>query len=536
MKIRNLYALTASAMMVMVLGACTSEEAVSDGVETSPGGENTSFTISLNNGKNAQTRSAELGATGTQASETREAKLNKVYAVAFLNGKYYGTFEGTQPADPVGSDDEKGTTYAGTTDYRFDFKKIGSYKVYIVTNVNGVLNAVASGSGFDCSSSTLAVKTIADFTAGTSEPADLFASVIDQTPGDDNTADNFIMTSEEQTVNIDATKIKNQGNIEVERAAARFDVAVNTDNTTSTDMNANVGSETSNFLMTKITFKNRYTKTLMARDASSNTDMTTVATRTNTQYDQTAGGAVSGTTSCTATIYGYENYNDLAAVSPDAYTDGVTVFNIQGIYKRGENDKLEVDYDIPFIDENGDVIPIERNHIYKVNLLRKENTPTEFAAMSYTITVVDWATGETLKVTHGDLKDEIAPTVAKVEYGTTPTTVTANSSGNYEIPAAETSVTITTETTSKAAVKLVTDNYKVVLYDKNGVAITGIEITEDTTKRVYDENAKLTQVFTVTFPANTSTTDDVEYQMHLENQFKTSQKVSFKIIHQKATS
>ena len=531
MKIRKLYTLSVSAAMALILGACTSEVSVTDGNEILQGENNTSFSISLKNGQVATTR-AEKGTAGTLAAKTREAQLNKVYAVAFLNGKYYGTFEGKQLTDEelAASPDEKNTTYTGTTDYRFDFKKIGSYKVYIVTNVDGMLSAAASGSGFDCSASTDQVKTIANFTAGTSVPADLFAAVIDQTPGEDNTAANFIMTSEEVTVNIDATKVKNQGDITVTRAAARFDVAVNS------NMNDNVGTENSDFKMTKITLKNRYIKTLMARDASSNKDMTSVATNVNTEYDQTAGGTSAGTTSCTATIYGYENYNDLDATNPDAATDGVTIVNIKGTYKRGENAGLEVDYDIPFIDEDGKVIPVERNHIYKVNLSRKDNTPTAFEKMSYSITVVDWATGETLKVTHGDLKDEIAPTVAKVEYGTTPTTVTANSSGNYEIPAAETSVTITTETTSKAAAKLVTDNYKVVLYDKNGDAITGIEITEDTTKRVYDENAKLTQVFTVTFPANTSTTDDVEYQMHLENQFKTSQKVSFKIIHQKATS
>lgn len=529
MSIKIFYAPIAAIFLTMSFVACTNEVLSSEGDEASFEGNNTSFSISLNNGAVApnKTRGAELGNTATLASETREAKLNHVYAVAFLNGKYYGTFEGTQPADPVEASDEKGTTYTSTTDYRFDFRKIGSYKVYIVTNVNGTLNATASGSGYDCSASTFAVKTIADFTPGTDQPSDLFAAEIDQTPGDDDTADNFIMTSAEQTVNIDATKIKNQGSIDVTRAAARFDVYV------SSTMNANVGSETSDFKMTKITFKNRYTETLMARDASTNKSMTGL-TKTDTSYDQTTGGTTTGTTSCTGTIYGYENYNDLADVSPDPYTDGVTIINIQGTYKRGENDGLEVDYDIPFIDSStGDVIPIERNHLYKVTLMRKDNTPTEFAPMSYSIEVVNWATGETLKLAHGDLKDQLVPTVSEVSYGATPTVVTANGSGDYEIPDDETTVTIKTSTTSQAAAKLVTDNYMVQLYDDTGTAIPGIEIQEVTASQVHQVNGTLTQEFTVTFPANT-TGADILYQMHLENQFDKSNKTDFKIIHKAA--
>lgn len=536
MSIKIFYAPIAAMFLTASLVSCTNEVLNAAGEDAYLEGNNTSFSISLNNGavSPSGTRGAELGnkGTGDVASENREAQLNKVYAVAFLNGKYYGTFEGTQPADgDIGNSDELGTTYTGTTDYRFDFHKIGSYKVYIVTNVNGTLSAVSNGgSGYNCSASTDAVKTIADFTAGTSVPADLFAAVINQTPGDGNTDENFIMTSAEQTVNIDATQIKNQGSIDVSRASARFDVYVNS------SMNANVGSETSDFKMTNITFKNRYTTTLMARDDNTDKDMAiTGLTKTNTSYDQTAGGTSPGTTSCTETIYGYENYNDLDATTPDALTDGVTIINVQGIYKRGENENLEVNYDIPFIDSStGKVIPIERNHLYKVTLGRKDNTPTEFAAMSYSIEVVDWNTGETLKLASGDLKDEEVPEVTEVSYGATPTVVSDTGTApsiEYEIPDDVTSITIKTSTASMAAAKLVTDDYQVQLYDNAGNAITDIEILEVTANRVYHENGTLTQEFTVTFPANTGAADNVEYQMHLENQFDTDFATDFKIIH-----
>ena len=407
--------------------------------------------------------------------------------------------------------------------------------MYIVTNVNGILNMTGT-TEYDFSTSTDAVKTIADFTSGTSVPANFFAAIINQDPvGDldsDGGADNFIMTSEEQTVNIDATKIKYQGEIEVTRAAARIDVVV--DNT----MDDNVGSQTSDFQMTSITFKNRHTNTLVARDGTTAKDMTiTGLTKEDKVYDLTTGvtAPAVGVKACEATIYGYENYCALADVDPDSYTDGVTVINVKGVYKRGENEGLEVDYDIPFVDQaTGKAIEIDRNHLYKVTLKRMDNTPTEFDKMGYSIEVIDWKTGETIKMTQASLKDVTVPTISEVSYGATPTVVTASGTGSdeYGIPHDVTSVTIKTTTTSKAAAKLVTDDYKVVLYDKNGVAIDGIEIQEVTANRIYHEDATLTQEFTVTFPANTSTTEDVEYRMHLENQFNAAYKTDFKIVHQ----
>ena len=76
------------------------------------------------------------------------------------------------------------------------------------------------------------------------------------------------------------------------------------------------------------------------------------------------------------------------------------------MYKHGENQALNVSQQVVFRDiqrdgsgniTSQDVIPIERNHLYKVILTPKyDNGALEFDEIDYAIQVADWQTGETI--------------------------------------------------------------------------------------------------------------------------------------------
>ena len=87
-------------------------------------------------------------------------------------------------------------------------------------------------------------------------------------------------------------------------------------------------------------------------------------------------------------------------------TSNPTVLTIEGVYKHGENQALNVSRQVVFRnvvrDNSGnitsqDIIPIQRNHLYKVILTPKYNNGAlVFGEMDYAIQVNDWQTGETL--------------------------------------------------------------------------------------------------------------------------------------------
>ena len=79
------------------------------------------------------------------------------------------------------------------------------------------------------------------------------------------------------------------------------------------------------------------------------------------------------------------------------------------MYKHGENQALNVSQQVVFRDvvrdgsgniTSQDVIPLQRNHLYKVVLTPKYNLGAlEFEKIDYAIQVVDWQNGETVKFT-----------------------------------------------------------------------------------------------------------------------------------------
>ena len=87
-------------------------------------------------------------------------------------------------------------------------------------------------------------------------------------------------------------------------------------------------------------------------------------------------------------------------------TTNPTILTIEGVYKHGENQALNVSQQVVFRDiqrdgsgniTSQDVIPIERNNLYKVILTPKyDNGALEFDEIDYAIQVADWQTGETI--------------------------------------------------------------------------------------------------------------------------------------------
>ena len=535
MKIRKIYALTAAAMMALVFSACSNDELKA--LIPPSGSSNTAFAVNFNGSSSAaRTRAEKTGAEGTQPSETREALLKNVYAVAFLNGKYYGTFKGTKTFTTEEVEKIQGWTNDPTwapadNEYKFDFRKIGSYKAYFIANVDGTYDDVTTFKGTDGF-----IKDLTDGLNENSVPADLFSIVMAQNPGVGGDADDFMMVSKEQTVNIDATQIKDQGEIEVERLSARIDVIINNAAAYGTDILDVDGDTENDFKVTAIEFKNRYMESVIARDEI-NGKLMTIGGNDLAKKDTTYTMETGGVNKCEATLYGYENYNSFNTETSDPETDGVTIIHLTGVYSRGENAKMDVDYNIPFVGSDKKPIVIERNHLYKLTVKRANNTPDQFVALDYEIKVIDWSTGETLKVVNGSLKDEKAPSLEEVNDGTSAVTNSSTDSDGdpiYEIADDVTTVTIKTKTYSVGQVRLVTDNYRQDLYNEDGILIGGIEIAHDETQRVHsDADGSLTQMFIVTFPANTGTAD-ISYKLWIENPFYASgsaSRIGFTLIH-----
>ena len=95
--------------------------------------------------------------------------------------------------------------------------------------------------------------------------------------------------------------------------------------------------------------------------------------------------------------YSCENYD----------TSNPTILTIEGVYKHGESQSLNVSQQVEFRDvvrdgsgaiTSQEVIPLQRNHLYKVVLSPKYDLGgLVFDKISYSIQVIDWQSGETLK-------------------------------------------------------------------------------------------------------------------------------------------
>ncbi|GAB1252145.1 hypothetical protein Tsumi_12510 [Porphyromonas miyakawae] len=258
----------------------------------------------------------------------REKSVDKLYAVVYRtsSGLHYKTVECIA-----------GST-AGT--YEFDNEKSGDFYFFLVANPDAALTKALN--------------------AGPSTPEDLGKLVATQTPGDDNTATNFLMTSEQVNVKVQSKQSTTLSNpIKLVRVAARFDFY----------------NKIEDLVINKITFGKRYTTTHLFAQVKQMDELTFTE-------DKTYEGTLFQNGALTATVYGYETD-----------TRNETFFTVEATYKgkplKPETVRLE-----NFV--------IKRNHLYNIILHElggavDPNEPgSEFGKLKYEIKVADWEKGDGL--------------------------------------------------------------------------------------------------------------------------------------------
>ena len=255
----------------------------------------------------------------------RERKIVDLYAVVYKtsSGIHYKTIKCTDK---------------GSGQFEFDNEKSGEFYFFLVANPDA----------------DLAAKLI----AGPTTPEDLGMLVATQTPGEDNQATNFLMTSERQNVTVKSKESTNIGTIKLVRVAARFDIYNTID-----------GLE-----IQKVTFGKRRVQSHLFAQVGKMDGIE--ATENAKVYD----GSLFKDKTLAATIYGYET---------DVRNE--TFFTIEATYKgialKPETVRLE-----NFV--------IKRNHLYNIYLqdvggAHEPADPTmKFGQFQYQVKVVDWNDSE----------------------------------------------------------------------------------------------------------------------------------------------
>ena len=379
-KIKNYMAV--AALLLAGFTSCAVEQDSASGQNAS--GKGTKVTIKINNGASATTR-ATAGSTGTLTGADRENQITNLYAVLYKDKNssyaYYKTFACTHDTDS-GHENE----------YTFDVEDEaagGVYYMYLIANpttaLKAVLDADNSGNNID-----------------TEE--DLHSYVVTPVLGpatDITTVEDFVMTSPRTQIDMkgNAETVVDGGGtgIVLTRLAVRIDIDATALNITNAD-----AAKSTTFEITKVTMNTRYTESDLMRGGSNGLSMGTLTTASNVEF--------SGFTAVTDYIETNNKYWKGAIYSCENYdTSNPTILTIEGVYKHGENQALNVSQQVVFRDvvrdgsgniTSQDVIPLQRNHLYKVVLTPKYNLGAlEFEKIDYAIQVVDWQNGETIKFT-----------------------------------------------------------------------------------------------------------------------------------------
>lgn len=346
--------------------------------------------------------------------------------------------------------------------YNFDMGQAGTFDLRLVANPDDALVAKLG--------------TIASATQ-------LDALVASQSPGDNNQATHFLMTSAKTQVTTVAGQSTDAGTIRLERVAARIDLF----------------NRIELLKMTRITFKNRYAESRLSRGAA-NLAMTGLAAPASKAY-----AAAEGLTDydCIGAIYGYENMEV-----------GNTVLTLEATY----NGKPIGTHDIVV---GG--VPVKRNHLYSIVISAKGGSidPGDvFGSLKFDIVVNDWQEGATLEWKDGDLINKDAPnfTVAGTNITTLPAAVGSIAAQNpTEIHAPQSATDITVS---------------VVAYSSAGSTLqsliqlpAGYSITPGA---VGDKDGKLTQEFTIHLADNSSVSDR-SFSFVLANGFNPMAKREFTV-------
>ena len=256
----------------------------------------------------------------------RERKIESLYAVVYRtsSGLHYKTIKCTDK---------------GGGQFEFDNEKSGEFYFFLVANPNDAL--------------------VAKLMEGPSTPDDLGMLVATQTPGENNQATNFLMTSERQNVTVKSKESTNLGPIKLVRVAARFDIYNNIEG----------------LKITKVTFGKRRVQSHLFAQVGKMDGIE--ATENEKVYD----GSLFKENTLAATIYGYET-----DVRNETFFTIEATYN--GIELKPETVRLE-----NFV--------IKRNHLYNIILLHNisgshepEDPTMKFGQFQYTVKVVDWNDSE----------------------------------------------------------------------------------------------------------------------------------------------
>lgn len=327
---KNLRSLLALLVWIVALGACTNERIDRLGVE---GGEGNLVSFTLNTGA-LRAQGDETNTRPTPALD-REKEVTDLYAVVYKTGS--GVFYKTIKCDHLSGED-----------YTFDSERAGSYFFFLVANPDDAL--------------------LAKLKTGPATKEDLAKVIAEQTPGEDATAAHFLMTSKLTQVTTQAAQTVSVADpILLERVSARFDFYNNIDD----------------FVITKITFKKRYTTSHLFPLVKKMDELTFTEDKVYTPE--------SGASGVIATIYGYEND-----------TRGETYFILEGTYKGKEIEPQEVRLES---------MVVKRNHLYNIYIHTPggETKPStdpniqSFGKVSYMVRVMDWNLGNELTLDADDV-------------------------------------------------------------------------------------------------------------------------------------
>lgn len=353
--------------------------------------------------------------------------------------------------------------------YNFDMGQAGTFDLRLVANPDDALVAKLG---------TIASDTQLD------------ALVASQSPGDNNQATHFLMTSAKTQVTTVAGQSTDAGTIRLERVAARIDLF----------------NRIELLKMTRITFKNRYAESRLSRGAA-NLAMTGLAAPATKVY-----AAAEGLTDyeCIGAIYGYENMEV-----------GNTVLTLEATY----NGKPIGTHDIVV---GG--VPVKRNHLYSIVISAKGGSidPGDvFGSLKFDVVVNDWQEGATIEWKGDQLIDKSIPdfTVSGTNVTTLPAAV-----GN--IPAMNpTKALVAQHTPSEVTVRIVSKSSGSKLSYEGGTLPTGYSIVPGA---VGDENGQLTQLFTIRLGENAGASK--LFKFVIENAFDSSVSRSFALAQRGATA
>lgn len=460
-----LYTITLLVALLTGLASCSNETLVDQ--EVLPQGKGNSVIFKID-GLTPVTRATPVPNAGnptiiqTPALDREKAIADgKLYAVVFHRD---GTFWKSAVAQKVGTGNA----------YNFDLAKAGDFDLYLVANPDAALVAQLS---------TLATATQFD------------ALVAKQTPGEDNTATNFLMTSKKKEITTVASQSTDAGSIKLERVAARFDIY----------------NRIELLKMTKVTFKNRYAESRLARGAA-NMSMNGLTSADHKVYTSNQGLA---DYECIGAIYGYENMEL-----------GNTVLTLEATY----NGKAIGAYDIVV---GG--IPVKRNHLYSIIISSKGesvNPDDVFGSLKFDIVVNDWQEGATLEWKGSQLVDRSRPDYVLSGTNVTipnvaPGVITVNpAKANVSNQATDVTVTIYNKTVA-AALRYAGESLPA------GYSIVPGETTIGQ-NHIKDGTLYLIQTYTIKLPANTGVEKNLDFVV--ENTFDTTAKGGFTLVHAGAST